>query len=66
MSRDWISNEIFRRIEPQGRTMAEYMRQELWPILGDKAPLIGAEEHELKNYIEPKPYGKIKFIKSMW
>ena len=28
-TRDYISNEIFRRVEPQGRTMAEYFEQEL-------------------------------------
>lgn len=27
--RDWISNEIFRRVEPQKRTMGEYFRDEL-------------------------------------
>ena len=25
--RDWISNEIFRRVEPQGRTMGEVLRE---------------------------------------
>ena len=28
-SRDWITNEIFRRIEPEGRTMGEYLAQGL-------------------------------------
>jgi len=28
-SRDWITNEIFRRVEPEGRTMSEYMNQVL-------------------------------------
>jgi CubicO group peptidase (beta-lactamase class C family) len=28
-SRDWITGEIFRRVEPEGRTMGEYMRQVL-------------------------------------
>jgi len=32
-TKDWISNEIFRRVEPQGRTMAEFLR-ETWPGLG--------------------------------
>ena len=26
LTRDWITNEIFRRVEPQGRTMGEYLR----------------------------------------
>ena len=25
-SREWIANEIFRRLEPKGRTMAEYIK----------------------------------------
>ena len=30
-TRDWITNEIFRRVEPQGRTMGEYFEQEIAP-----------------------------------
>ena len=26
VARDWLSNEIFRRVEPEGRTYAEYYR----------------------------------------
>jgi len=26
---DWITNEIFRRVEPEGRTMGEYWREEV-------------------------------------
>jgi len=29
ISRDWITNEIFRRVEPKKRTFDEYMREEL-------------------------------------
>ena len=29
MNRDWITNEIFRRVEPRGRTMGEYFREEV-------------------------------------
>jgi hypothetical protein len=28
-SRDWVTNEIFRRVEPKGRTMGEYFEQEI-------------------------------------
>ena len=27
LSRDWISNEIFRRIHPEGLTMGEYLER---------------------------------------
>ena len=46
--------------------MGEYIRQEVWPLIEDQAPLFGAQENELKNYIEPKGYGKIKILKTMW
>ena len=29
VTRDWITNEIFRRVEPKGRTMGEYLREEV-------------------------------------
>ena len=29
VTKDWITNEIFRRVEPQGRTMGEYFKQEI-------------------------------------
>ena len=25
VNRDWISNELFRRVEPEGRTFGEYL-----------------------------------------
>jgi len=28
-TRDWISNEIFRRVEQKGRTMGEYLKEEI-------------------------------------
>ena len=28
ITKDWITNEIFRRVEPTGRTMGEYFQQE--------------------------------------
>ena len=31
-SRDWVTNEIFRRVEPKRRTMGEYMQEELVPF----------------------------------
>jgi len=32
--RGWILNEIFRRVEPQGRTLGEYLAEEIAPKLG--------------------------------
>lgn len=33
VSKDWITNEIFRRIEPEGRTMGEYFQSIIQPKL---------------------------------
>ena len=33
-NRDTIANEIFRRIEPQKRTMSQYLRDEILPNFG--------------------------------
>jgi CubicO group peptidase (beta-lactamase class C family) len=64
-NRDTIGNEIFRRIEPEGRTMAEYMRAELCPCI-DGAILMGATDEELANYIECESYGGWKMFKDLW
>ena len=51
VTRDWITNEIFRRVEPQGRTFDEYWRQELAPKVGDGISIACSEE-ELKNVFQ--------------
>jgi len=33
-TRGWILNEVFRRVEPQGRTLGEYVRDEISNPLG--------------------------------
>ena len=35
ISRDWVTGEIFRRVEPEGRTMGEYFENVLRPKLGN-------------------------------
>lgn len=48
VTRDIISNEIFRRVEPKGRTMGEYLREE---IAGSMVPgldiHIGVQDKDL-------------------
>jgi CubicO group peptidase (beta-lactamase class C family) len=48
-TRGLILNEIFRRVEPQGRTMGEYLREEISGPLGADAQ-IGASDSELERY----------------
>lgn len=47
VNRDWISNELFRRVEPQGRTFGEYLDQELCGKI-----LQGADIHVGTNNFE--------------
>lgn len=47
--RDWVTNEIFRRVEPKGRTMGEYLREEL----GEFDIHVGLRREEDFERIEP-------------
>lgn len=47
VNRDWISNEVFRRVEPKGRTFGEYLREELCgKILGGADIYFGTKEFD--------------------
>jgi len=48
ITRDWIANEIFRRVEPKGRTMGEYLREEVNPKFGLDI-VLGANQEELSK-----------------
>ena len=46
LTRGWIANEVFRRVDPAGRTIGEYLREEVSEPLGADA-YIGLREEEL-------------------
>ena len=46
VTRGWIANEIFRRVDPEGRTIGEFIRQELANPLG-AGVILGVREDEL-------------------
>lgn len=48
-TRDWITNEIFRRVEPSGRTMGEVLAQDLRNEFKFDI-LIGANDEDLKLF----------------
>lgn len=48
ITRGWIANEVFRRVEPSGRTMGEFLREEISKPL-DADVYIGLQEHELER-----------------
>ena len=48
LARGWIINEVFRRIEPNGRTIGEFLRDEIGTPLGVDA-FVGMKQHELER-----------------
>lgn len=51
ITKDWITNEIFRRVEPDGRTMGEYWREEIETKL-DLDVMIGFDEEGLERVFD--------------
>jgi CubicO group peptidase (beta-lactamase class C family) len=51
ITRGWIANEVFRRVEPSGRTMGEFLRDEVaTPLNADVH--IGLHDHEIPRISE--------------
>jgi CubicO group peptidase (beta-lactamase class C family) len=46
LTRGWIANEVFRRVDPAGRTIGEFMREEISEPLGTDV-VIGVSESEM-------------------
>ena len=51
IARGWIANEVFRRVEPSGRTMGEFLRDEVSTAL-DVDVFIGLRDDELSRVSE--------------
>lgn len=64
MSRDWISNEIFRRVEPSGRTMGEVLRELRFMYNIDI--ICGVKQEELKECIPWDYLGTWRTLKNLW
>lgn len=56
ITRGWIANEIFRRVDPAGRTIGEYLREEISEPIGADA-VIGVQEAELGRVAKVSPLG---------
>ena len=56
ITRGWIVNELFRRIDPEGRTIGEYLRQDISVPLGIET-IIGAKQEELHRIVKVKLVG---------
>jgi CubicO group peptidase (beta-lactamase class C family) len=48
LTRGWIVNEVFRRADPAGRTIGEFLREEVSGPLNADA-LVGVKEHEMER-----------------
>lgn len=65
ITRGWVANELFRRVEPAGRTMGEFFRDEISGPLGADV-LIGVPESELGRVSKVVQLGVIAhFLKSL-
>ena len=63
-SRDMITNEIFRRVEPSKRTMGEYLRQEILPNF-DIEVFSGMTDPDYKKHIHHDWVGHWKNFKEI-
>jgi CubicO group peptidase (beta-lactamase class C family) len=56
LTRGWIVNEVFRRVDPAGRTIGEFLREEISRPLNADA-VIGVKEHEMKRVSKVRALG---------
>ncbi len=56
MTRGWIANELFRRVDPEGRTIGEYLREEVSGPLGADVA-VGLDDQQLQRVSDVKPLG---------
>jgi CubicO group peptidase (beta-lactamase class C family) len=56
LTRGWLINEVFRRVDPEGRTIGEFLREEISGPL-DADVIIGVKEDELHRRSPVAPLG---------
>jgi CubicO group peptidase (beta-lactamase class C family) len=65
VTRGWIVNEIFRRIDPAGRTIGEFLREDISGPLEVDA-VIGVRQGELERVVRVSPIGfRFQFIEGL-
>ena len=50
LTRGWIANEIFRRVNPDGLTIGEFLQAEVASPLGTEGIVIGAKDRDIPRY----------------
>jgi CubicO group peptidase (beta-lactamase class C family) len=65
LTRGWIVNELFRRVDPAGRTIGEFLREEIsGPLEADV--VIGVKDHEMERMSSVHPLGfGYQFLQSL-
>ncbi|WP_159819289.1 serine hydrolase domain-containing protein [Colwellia sp. 20A7] len=65
LTRGWIANEVFRRVDPTGRTIGEFLREDISnPLKADT--IIGVKKHEISQISEVTPLGfGTQFLESL-
>jgi CubicO group peptidase (beta-lactamase class C family) len=56
LTRGWIVNELFRRVDPEGRTIGEFLREEISGPL-DADVVVGVREEEMARVSKVKSLG---------
>ena len=65
VTRGWIVNEVFRRVDPTGRTIGEFLREDISEPLGADA-IIGVKREELARVSKISPMGfALQFLESL-
>jgi len=65
ITRGWIINELFRRVDPTGRTIGEFLRQDISEPLQVDA-IIGVKESELARIVKVTPLSMLfQFIEGL-
>ena len=56
LTRGWIVNEVFRRVDPSGRTIGEFLREDIGVPL-DADVFVGVSEQDLERVSKVSPLG---------
>lgn len=65
VTRGWIVNEVFRRVDPAGRTIGEFLQEDISGPLGVDA-VIGVKKEELGRVSRVSPLGFLfQFLESL-
>lgn len=53
-TKDWILNEVFRRLDDEGRTMHEYLEQVVKPTIGAADVFVASSDADLERTLDYK------------